>query len=63
MGLSQGDGDPDDSNLAKNEADSDSELEHFGAKEKGSRAKFNRVSRQTNPYINQVFFAVKWNNN
>lgn len=44
MGLSQGDADPDDGNLAKNEADSDSELEHFGAKEKGSRAKFNRVS-------------------
>lgn len=44
MGLSQGDGDVDDGNLAKNEADSDSELENFGAKGKGSRAKFNRVS-------------------
>lgn len=45
MGLSQGDGDPDDGNLAKNEGDSDSELDNFGSeRKKGGRAKFNRVS-------------------
>lgn len=45
MGLSQNDGDPDDSNIAKNEGDSDSELDNFGNyRKKGGRAKFNRVS-------------------
>ncbi|XP_063704052.1 phosphofurin acidic cluster sorting protein 2 isoform X2 [Culicoides brevitarsis] len=43
MGLSQGDGDADDGNLAKNEGDSDSELDNFGSeRKKGGRAKFNR---------------------
>uniref|UniRef100_A0A336L930 CSON006338 protein n=1 Tax=Culicoides sonorensis TaxID=179676 RepID=A0A336L930_CULSO len=41
MGLSQGDVDPDDGNLVKNDGDSDSELDNFERK-KGGRAKFNR---------------------
>ena len=56
MGLSQGDGDPDDTNLVKNEGDSDSELENFGGEtKKGARAKFNRVQLENYFFLELLF--------